>query len=185
MMLRDTAAENILERLSDLENYPKDALAPYEEFLLGGKSYYFTPGGFLYRKEPGSEEVGGSSVATLPMKSGTTDPTTASQAPPLKRGGLSPSPTTQKPSPPLSIFPSHDGRCMVHMDYKKIADLCHVEPSAEDHNNQYTYDWAGTSRYPPPTTNPSPVFFRSSLETGGEVSDDSALRDNREHPRSY
>ncbi len=59
MMLRDTAAENILERLSDLENYPEDALAPYEEFLLGGKSYYFTPGGFLYRKEPGSEEVGG------------------------------------------------------------------------------------------------------------------------------
>ena len=59
MMLRDTAAENILERLSDLENYPGDALAPYEEFLLGGKSYYFTPGGFLYRKEPGSEEVGG------------------------------------------------------------------------------------------------------------------------------
>jgi hypothetical protein len=59
MMLRDTAAENILERLSDLENYPEDALAPYEEFLLGGKSYYFTPGGFLYRKERGSEEVGG------------------------------------------------------------------------------------------------------------------------------
>jgi hypothetical protein len=59
MMLRDTAAENILERLSDLENYPEDALAPYEEFLLGGKSYYFTPGGFLYRKELGSEEVGG------------------------------------------------------------------------------------------------------------------------------
>jgi hypothetical protein len=59
MMLRDTAAENILERLSDLENYPEDALAPYEEFLLGGKSYYFTPGGFLYRTERGSEEVGG------------------------------------------------------------------------------------------------------------------------------
>jgi len=59
MMLRDTAAENILERLSELENYPEDALAPYEEFLLGSKSYYFTPGGFLYRKEPGSEEVGG------------------------------------------------------------------------------------------------------------------------------
>ena len=60
MMLHDTAAENILERLSDLENYPEDTLAPYEEFLVGGKTYYFTPGGFLYRKEePGSEEVGG------------------------------------------------------------------------------------------------------------------------------
>ena len=95
MMLRDTAAENILGRLSELENYPKDALAPYEEFLLDGKSYYFTPGGFLYRKEHGSEEVGASSAATLPMKSGTTDPTiTTSQAPPLERGGLIPSPTT-------------------------------------------------------------------------------------------
>ena len=60
MMLHDTAAENILERLSDLENYPEDTLAPYEEFLVGGKTYYFTPGGFLYRKEePSSEEVGG------------------------------------------------------------------------------------------------------------------------------
>ncbi len=60
MMMRDTAAENILDRLSDLENYPEDALAPYEEFLIGGKTYSFTPGGFLYRKEElGSEEVGG------------------------------------------------------------------------------------------------------------------------------
>jgi len=57
---QDTTAENILERLSDLKNYPNEALAPYEEFTLGGKTYYFTPGGFLYRKEPGSEEVGGS-----------------------------------------------------------------------------------------------------------------------------
>jgi hypothetical protein len=24
-----------------------------------GKIYYFTPGGFLYRKDPGTEEVGG------------------------------------------------------------------------------------------------------------------------------
>jgi hypothetical protein len=43
MMLHDTAAENILERLSDLENYPEGTLAPYEEFLVGGKTYYFTP----------------------------------------------------------------------------------------------------------------------------------------------
>jgi hypothetical protein len=54
-----TVVENILERLSDLENYPEMALAPYEEFALGGKRYYFTPGGFLYRKDPGTEEVGG------------------------------------------------------------------------------------------------------------------------------
>jgi len=56
---QDTTAENILERLSDLKNYPDEALAPYEEFPLGEKTYYFTPGGFLYRKKPGSEEVGG------------------------------------------------------------------------------------------------------------------------------
>ncbi len=97
MTLRDAAAENFLERLSDLENYPEDALAPYEEFLIGGKTYYFTPGGFLYRKEElGSEEVGGVfSAATLPVKSGTTDPTTATKAsPPFKRAELAPSPTT-------------------------------------------------------------------------------------------
>jgi len=56
---QDTIAENILNHLSDLKNYPDHALAPYEEFTLSGKSYYFTPGGFLYRKDPGSEEVGG------------------------------------------------------------------------------------------------------------------------------
>jgi hypothetical protein len=59
LIQRDTIAENILNHLSDLENYPDEALAPYEEFMLGGKTYYFTPGGFLYRKDPGSEEVGG------------------------------------------------------------------------------------------------------------------------------
>ena len=60
MISPDTTAEKILARLSDLENYPEDALASYEEFLIDGKTYYFTPGGFLYRKEePGSEEVGG------------------------------------------------------------------------------------------------------------------------------
>jgi hypothetical protein len=59
LIQRDTIAENILNHLSDLENYPDEALAPYEEFTLGGKTYYFTPGGFLYRKDPGTEEVGG------------------------------------------------------------------------------------------------------------------------------
>ena len=32
---------------------------PYEEFTVGGKTYYFIPGGFLYRKDPGSDQVGG------------------------------------------------------------------------------------------------------------------------------
>ena len=55
----DPTAENLLERLSDLENNPRETLAPYETFAASGKIYYFTPGGFLYRKDPGSDEVGG------------------------------------------------------------------------------------------------------------------------------
>ena len=57
--LPDSTAEGLLKRLSDLENYPDDALAPYEEFNLDGKTYYFTPGGFLYRKDPGTGVLGG------------------------------------------------------------------------------------------------------------------------------
>jgi len=56
---RDSTAENILDRLSDFAQQPDDALAPYQEFSMDGKTYYFTPGGFLYRKDPGTEEVGG------------------------------------------------------------------------------------------------------------------------------
>ena len=52
-------AVGILERLSDLENHPEETLTPYEEFSVKGKTYYFTPGGFLYRKDPGTEEIGG------------------------------------------------------------------------------------------------------------------------------
>jgi hypothetical protein len=58
-MMRDATAENLLDRLSDLENYPEDSLAPYEEFRIGANTYYFRPEGFLYRKDPGTEEVGG------------------------------------------------------------------------------------------------------------------------------
>ena len=61
--LEDKVAKDLLERLSDTENYPQEALSPYEEFRVGGKIYYFTPGGFLYRKDPGAQEVGGFSVA--------------------------------------------------------------------------------------------------------------------------
>lgn len=58
-MVRHIAAENILERLSDIHNYPEGSFAPYEEFLIRGKAYYFTPDGFLYRKEdPAAEEWG-------------------------------------------------------------------------------------------------------------------------------
>lgn len=57
--VRDPTAGDLLKRLSDLENYPDDALAPYEEYKLDGKTYYFTPDGFLYRKDPGTDIVGG------------------------------------------------------------------------------------------------------------------------------
>jgi hypothetical protein len=57
--LRDPTAEDLLKRLSDLESYPDEALSPYEEYKLDEKTYYFTPGGFLYRKDPGTSEVGG------------------------------------------------------------------------------------------------------------------------------
>jgi hypothetical protein len=59
MLQEDPTAERILERLKDLDNHPHEALAPYEEFSLAGKTYYFTPGGFLYRKEAEAEEIGG------------------------------------------------------------------------------------------------------------------------------
>ena len=59
-MLQDITEEQLLlARLSDMKNYPDETLAPYEEFSLGGKVYYFTPGGFLYRKNPGTEVLGG------------------------------------------------------------------------------------------------------------------------------
>ena len=59
-MLQDITEEQLLlARLRDMEKYPDESLAPYEEFSLGGKIYYFTPGGFLYRKDPGTEVLGG------------------------------------------------------------------------------------------------------------------------------
>jgi hypothetical protein len=59
-LAQDITAENILERFSDLTINPdEEALVPYREFNVDGKLYYFTPGGFLYRREPGTEEMGG------------------------------------------------------------------------------------------------------------------------------
>jgi len=58
-MLPDNTAEAHLDLLIDLENHMGKILGPYEEFTLCGKTYYFSPGGFLYRREPGSEEAEG------------------------------------------------------------------------------------------------------------------------------
>ena len=57
-MSRNTTAEDHLDLLIDLENYLGKALAPYEEFRLGGKAYYLSPGRFLYRKDPGTKKGG-------------------------------------------------------------------------------------------------------------------------------
>jgi len=56
---QDISAKNILKRLSDLKNHPEEEIVPYQEFNVEGKLYYFTPGGFLYRRDPVTEEVGG------------------------------------------------------------------------------------------------------------------------------
>jgi hypothetical protein len=42
-----------------LEGNPDEVISPYQEFNVGGKLYYLTPGGFLYRGEPATEELGG------------------------------------------------------------------------------------------------------------------------------
>lgn len=43
-MLRDPTADDHLNLLLELKNYLGKALAPYEEFTLGGKTYYLSPG---------------------------------------------------------------------------------------------------------------------------------------------
>jgi len=64
--LVDRTAENILARFSDLENNPHETIRPYTEFNVDGELYYFTPGGFLYRRDPATEEVGGFFCGYLP-----------------------------------------------------------------------------------------------------------------------
>ncbi len=56
-MPQDHTAQNILDRLSDIENHPYEGIVPYQEFNVGGKLYYFTPGGLLCRRGPGTDEA--------------------------------------------------------------------------------------------------------------------------------
>jgi len=58
MPQEDRTAQTIIEWLSDLKNHPDEYIRPNLEFNVEGKLYYFTPGGFLYRREPGTEEIG-------------------------------------------------------------------------------------------------------------------------------
>jgi hypothetical protein len=59
VLVQDSIAEDFLEHVTDLEDYPYELLAPYEEFTLNARTYYFTPGGFLYRRDRGTERAGG------------------------------------------------------------------------------------------------------------------------------
>jgi hypothetical protein len=56
---RDATAEELLACLSNLEDHPDEEIVPYREFNVDGKLYYFTPGGFLYRRDPWTEKLGG------------------------------------------------------------------------------------------------------------------------------
>jgi hypothetical protein len=56
---RDITAERILDHLNEVEHYSDEAVAPYWTFSMDGHIYYLTSGGFLYRKDPGTEGVGG------------------------------------------------------------------------------------------------------------------------------
>lgn len=56
---QDVTAENTLDRLSEVTGPPLEILTPYREFSEAGKTYYFAPGGFLYRKDFLAEQLGG------------------------------------------------------------------------------------------------------------------------------
>ena len=51
-------AEDHLDMLIDLQNHLGKALAPYEEFMVGEKTYYLGPAGLLHCKDPESEGGG-------------------------------------------------------------------------------------------------------------------------------
>ena len=50
-MSPNTAAKEHFDLLVDLENCLGKALDPYEEFVVSGKPYYLSLGGFVHRKE--------------------------------------------------------------------------------------------------------------------------------------
>ena len=66
-MQQDRIAERVLERSAYSENYPEEHLAPYNEFTIGGRTYFFTRGGLLFGKDP-SLRGGGSFCGHLSDK---------------------------------------------------------------------------------------------------------------------
>ena len=79
-MQQDQTVARVLERLGDLENYPEESLAPYEEFRIDANIYYFTPGASSTARTMVPKRSGASFVATSPTRSGTIGPTTASKS---------------------------------------------------------------------------------------------------------
>ena len=66
--LRDINDEQpLLARLSDMENYPVETLALYEEFSLGGRIYYVTPAGFSTARRSAARKSWGDSLR-LPQR---------------------------------------------------------------------------------------------------------------------
>jgi hypothetical protein len=64
--LDDITAEEILEHLKDLDYYLEpcsdgsdEGIVPYYEFSMRNDTYYLTSGGYLFRKCPEKEGVGG------------------------------------------------------------------------------------------------------------------------------
>jgi hypothetical protein len=62
-MPHEITAERIHAHLMDLPYYTdttdREAVTPYWRFSIDGDTYYLTSGGYLFRKEPGTEGVGG------------------------------------------------------------------------------------------------------------------------------
>ena len=57
-LLRDITAEELLKHFSDLENHPDDALAPYEEYKIDEKTYYFYPRRVSLPQGPAKRSLG-------------------------------------------------------------------------------------------------------------------------------
>ena len=70
IMPKDTTAESILDRLSDLENYPEETLVPYKEFEIGRKLTISPRAGSSTGRIPGPRRLGASSAAFSPMRLG-------------------------------------------------------------------------------------------------------------------